>query len=72
MPYDAGQRLPAERASRLGHLEVLKSDLVRKLCNSFEDSTILPSPAFISMGTYSFWEGSSADRFRHRRLTSNY
>lgn len=38
MPYEAGQRLPAERASRLGHLEVLKSDLVRKLCKSFEDN----------------------------------
>lgn len=39
MPYDAGQRLPAERANRLGHLEVLKSDLVKKLCKSFEGNT---------------------------------
>ena len=39
MPYDAGQRLPAERASRLGHLEVLRSELVKKLCESFEGQT---------------------------------
>jgi hypothetical protein len=37
VPYKAGQRLPAERASRLGHLDVLKSPLVAKLCESFED-----------------------------------
>lgn len=40
MPYEAGQRLPAERASRLGHLDVLKSPLVLKLCESFEDPEI--------------------------------
>jgi hypothetical protein len=39
MPYEASQRLPAERASRLGHLDVLKSPLVQKLCQSFEDTT---------------------------------
>jgi hypothetical protein len=37
MPYRAGDRLPAERSGRLGHLEVLKSDLVEKLCRSFEN-----------------------------------
>jgi len=37
MPYKAGERLPAERTSRLGHLDVLKSELVKKLCKSFED-----------------------------------
>ncbi|MBI3611083.1 MAG: hypothetical protein HY204_10345 [Nitrospirae bacterium] len=37
MPYQAGHRLPPERASRLGHLDVLKSRLVKKLCESFED-----------------------------------
>lgn len=36
MPYGAGERLPGERASRLGHLEVLKSPLVNKLVASFE------------------------------------
>ncbi len=50
MPYGAGQRLPKERASKLGHLEVLKSDLVKKLCQSFEDPKIAP----ISTGTN--WE----------------
>ncbi len=38
MPYIEGHRLPGERASRLGHLEVIKSDLVNKLCSSFEDN----------------------------------
>lgn len=37
MPYKGGERLPPERASKLGHLEVLKSDLVQRLCESFED-----------------------------------
>lgn len=37
MPYPAGNRLPSERASKLGHLEVLKSELVNRLCKSFED-----------------------------------
>ena len=36
MPYQAGDRLPGERASRLGHLNVLKSELVKKLCGAFE------------------------------------
>ena len=39
MPYRAGERLPAERASRLGHLEVLKSELVNKLVQEFESNT---------------------------------
>ena len=42
MPYKAGERLPAERASRLGHLDVLKSELVKKLCKSFEDTVQRP------------------------------
>jgi hypothetical protein len=37
MPSGPGDRLPAERASRLGHLEVLKSDLVNRLIKEFED-----------------------------------
>ena len=39
MPYKAGQRLPGERASRLGHLEVLKSDLVLDLVKAFESTS---------------------------------
>ena len=42
MPYKAGKRLPAQRASRLGHLDVLKSELVKKLCKSFEDPVQSP------------------------------
>ncbi len=38
MPYMKGDRLPGERASRLGHLEVLKSELVKKLVVQFEDN----------------------------------
>lgn len=45
MPYKAGKRLPAERASRLGHLEVVKSDFVRGLCKSFEDPASAAPPA---------------------------
>jgi len=40
MPYKYGERLPGERASRLGHLEVLKSELVNRLVKSFEDRSI--------------------------------
>jgi hypothetical protein len=44
MPYQAGNRLPGERASRLGHLSVLKSELVNKLCESFEGSASTSGP----------------------------
>lgn len=37
MPFQASDKLPAERASKLAHLDVLKSELVRDLCQSFED-----------------------------------
>lgn len=50
MPYKAGDRLPGERASRLGHLDVLKSELVKKLCTSFEDT------GKSSICAQSFWE----------------
>jgi hypothetical protein len=35
MPYRQGHRLPGERASRLGHLDVLRSALVNRLVDSF-------------------------------------
>jgi hypothetical protein len=35
MPYAAGRFLPSEKASKLGHLEVLKSPLVQQLVQSF-------------------------------------
>lgn len=37
MPYQQGNRLPPERASKLGHLEVIQSPLVQKLCKNFND-----------------------------------
>lgn len=42
MPYQEGSRLPAERASKLGHLEVIQSPLVQKLCQNFEDPEYIP------------------------------
>lgn len=53
MPYKAGERLPAERASRLGHLDVLKSELVKKLCKSFEDTVQSPISTTGSWGAIS-------------------
>lgn len=43
MPYQKGFRLPAEKASKLGHLEVIQSPLVQKLCQNFENPNSLPS-----------------------------
>ena len=43
MPYMQGDRLPAERASKLGHLEVINSPLVKKMIASFEDSSAPPT-----------------------------
>jgi hypothetical protein len=40
MPYQQGQRLPAEKASKLGHLEVIRSPLVQELCRSFNDPEV--------------------------------
>jgi hypothetical protein len=40
MPYQAGDRLPGERASRIGHLDVIKSPLVQKICQNFRNPTI--------------------------------
>jgi hypothetical protein len=36
MPYQAGQRLGAERASKLGHLDVLQSAFVQRVIKSFD------------------------------------
>lgn len=36
MPYKRSKRLPGERASKIGHLDVIKSDLARKLVAIFE------------------------------------
>lgn len=52
MPYQGGNRLPAERAGKLGHLDVLKSPLVNELCRRFESSEFaFPTriPSFIPL-----------------------
>ena len=36
MPYQGGKRLSAERASKLGHLDVIQSELVNELIDNFE------------------------------------
>jgi hypothetical protein len=46
MPYQAGKNLPAERASKLGHLEVLKSPLVQQLVQNFEQPDVTSLPPF--------------------------
>lgn len=51
MPYQQGQRLPAEKASKLGHLEVIQSPLVRELCKSFND----PEPNEIGQESGNQW-----------------
>ncbi|MEY1639006.1 hypothetical protein [Tenuifilum osseticum] len=50
MPYQRGHdnRLPPERASKLGHLEVIQSELVQKLCKSFNDPEIVEHTGSIS------------------------
>jgi len=49
MPYQGSNRLPAERASKLGHLEVIRSPLVQKLCKNFEDpNCCAPMPTAVS------------------------
>jgi hypothetical protein len=51
MPYQGGERLPPERASKLGHLDVLKSELVQKLCKSFEDKETTSLPSMVAWET---------------------
>lgn len=40
MPYKSGSRLSGERASKLGHLDVIKSELVNELVNQFETAVV--------------------------------
>ena len=48
MPYASSRTLPAEHASRLGHLEVVKSPLVKRICESFEDPQASPTPRAVT------------------------
>jgi len=50
MPYQKGLRLPAEKASKLGHLEVIHCPLVKNLCQNFED------PDYIPESTRAVWQ----------------
>jgi len=40
MPYSVSKRLPGEHASKLGHLEVLRSPLVQQLVQNFEQPDV--------------------------------
>ena len=42
MPYQAGQRLGGEQASKLGHLDVLQSRFVQDVIASFEQPELEP------------------------------
>jgi len=44
MPYQKGKRLPFEKASKLGHLEVIQSPLVKELCRNFNDPECKVNP----------------------------
>lgn len=46
MPYQASKRLPGERASKIGHLDVLKSPLVQQFVRKFEEQDISDLPPF--------------------------
>jgi hypothetical protein len=46
MPYQAGKRLPGERASKVGHLDVIRSPLVRQLVQKFEEPDTADLPPF--------------------------
>jgi len=48
MPYQKGKRLPFEKASKIGHLDVIQSPLVKKLCDSFNDPNFQYNPAGIN------------------------
>ena len=45
MPFQSGNRLPGERASKIGHLEVLNNPLVQSLCKQLKDCQPDPSVA---------------------------
>lgn len=45
MPYSGGSRLPAETASKLGHLSIIESEWVRTLVADFEDMALRDTDA---------------------------
>ena len=44
MPYQASSTQPGERANKLGHLDVLKSPLVNRICRSFYQAQASDDP----------------------------
>lgn len=65
MPYQQGNRLPPERANKLGHLEVIQSELVQKLCTSFND------PEYTEhTGNTSIWEPLPKDGYELKIIFS--
>ena len=45
MPFQRGRRLPGERASKVGHLDVLKNPLVNELSRTFTDAQVTSADA---------------------------
>ena len=56
MPYKAGSRLSSEKASKLGHLDVIQSELVNELVEQFE------RPEIDAVETDAVWETMPAGR----------
>ena len=54
MPYQGGKRLGMEKASKLGHLEVIKSDLVNSLIDQFEKPEPQEEQDYIAWQTIEF------------------
>ncbi len=65
MPYQSGGRLPAEKASKLGHLEVLNSELVNKLIERFETVT---DEYDLENSYKNFWTDNSNDHSEPLKL----
>jgi hypothetical protein len=62
MPYKAGNRLSGEHASKLGHLDIIKSDLVNALIKQFEQ------PDIIEIDTPAQWESINNNDAKDLRL----
>src|SRR6266487_1680246 len=45
MPFQRGRRLPGEKASKVGHLDVLKNPLVNELSRTFTDAKMASADA---------------------------
>ena len=55
MPYKSGSRLSGERASKLGHLDIIKSELVNEIIDQFE------SPELPKVESNASWETFDTD-----------